>query len=161
MIEIKPIQYHQISDVKRVILEVALTIYKWEESLEEVIQRFEENGELSDIDEYETHYLEKQGIFLVATDRDQVIGSGAIQKISEGVCELRRLWLLKEYQGKGLGYRIFQELIEYARENEYKRMWLETDYEQKRAIGFYERIGFYRIPNYNDRNSDVYMEMKI
>jgi len=161
MIEVKPIQNKQIADVKRVILKTASNIYKWKETLDEVIKRFEESGELLDIDNFESYYFGNEGILLVGTNSSEVIGSGGIRRITDETCELKRLWLLEEYQGQGIGYQIFQKLHEFSKLNGYKRMWLETDSEQKRAIHFYEKIGFYRIENYNDRNSDVYMELEI
>jgi hypothetical protein len=38
MIEIKPIERHQIADVKNVILRVARNIYRWEANLEALME---------------------------------------------------------------------------------------------------------------------------
>lgn len=161
MIEIHPIKPTQIADAKRIIYEEAQIIFRWDKNLEELIQQFEKEGMLSDIDNFQTYYFDNRGTFLVATHKNRVIGTGAIHRIRDDVCELKRLWLSAEYQGKGIGYRIFRELIVFARSKGYKKMWLETDCMQERAIRFYESAGFYRIQSYNDRNSDVYMEMNI
>ena len=160
-IEVRPIERNQISAAKRVILTVGRRLYKWEETLEEIISQFDEKGELSDIDNYESHYVKQRGLFLVITDRDEVIGTGAIRRIDDSICELKRLWLLEKYQGEGIGYRVLQELIKFSQENGYKKIRLETDNEQERAIRFYQRVGFQNIEKYNNRNSDNYMEMEI
>jgi putative acetyltransferase len=160
-IEIKPIERNQIAVAKRVILTVGRKLYQWEETLEEIITQFDEKGELSDIDDYESHYTKQRGLFLVITDMDEVIGTGAIRRIDNSICELKRLWLLEKYQGKGIGYRILQELIKFAQANGYEKIRLETDNEQERAIRFYQSVGFQRIEKFNNRNSDNYMEMEI
>ena len=160
-IEIKPIKQHQVADAKRVILTVGRILYCWEATLEEIIKQFDEQGELSDIDDFQSSYFEKQGSFLVVTDNNRVIGTGAVRRIDDRVCELKRLWLLEAYQGKGIGFQVLQELIDFARSSGYTKMWLETDNRQERAIRFYRRVGFRDREKYNQRNSDVYMEMEI
>jgi putative acetyltransferase len=93
-------------------------------------------------------------------DQDQIIGTGAIRKIDDTVCELKRVWLLFEYHGKGLGYRMIQELLSFARAKGYQRIRLETDRNgQSRAFALYKRLGFYEIPRYSDNEDDVAMEM--
>ena len=160
-IEIKPIEGRQVVDAKRMILTVARKLYRWEAPLEEILEQFDDQGELADIDNFQSYYFERNGLFLVATDNSQVIGTGAVRRIDEGICELKRLWLLEKYQGNGIGYRVLGELINFARANGYTKMRLETDIEQERAIRFYKRVGFHDIEKYNNRNSDIYMEMEI
>jgi len=70
------------------------------------------------------------------------------------------LWLLTEYHGKGLGYRMTQELLRIARDMKYERIRLETDpIYQKPALEFYRRLGFYEIPRYSARTDEIAMEM--
>lgn len=161
MVEIKPIEQEQISDAKKVILTVGRELYQWEETIEEIQERFEKQGELSDIDNFQSHYFGNNGLFLVVTDDNRVVGTGAVRRLDESVCELKRLWLLEPYQGKGIGYRVLRELIKFAQGMRYKKICLETDHEQERAIRLYWKIGFQATAKYNDRNSDVYMEMDI
>ena len=161
MVEIKPIEGHQIADAKKVILTVGRQLYQWQETLDEIVERFDQLDELSDIDNFQSYYFGNRGLFLVVIDDNQVVGTGAVRRIDENVCELKRLWLLEPYQGKGLGYRVLQKLIKFAQEKGYKKISLETDHEQERAIRFYRKAGFQPTEKYNDRNSDVYMEMDI
>jgi GNAT superfamily N-acetyltransferase len=64
-------------------------------------------------------------------------------------------------KGKGLGYRMIQELLTFAKEAGYQRIVLETDpIHQKRAIEFYKGLGFYEILIPNARpEEDIQMEM--
>lgn len=162
MINIRPIQPDDIAPAKRVIYQVAHRLFHDARSLEESIADLEAQRRLQDMDNFESVYVENDGLFLVITDEDHVIGTGAIRKIDEETCELKRFWLLFEYHGKGLGYRMMQELLAFARQKGYARMRLETDHkEQGRAYKFYKGLGFYDIPRYGDNEDDVALEMML
>ena len=160
MIEIRRIKPDEWLTAKRVIYRVAHAIFNDPRPLEESIAYYESRHELKDMDDIQKSYFENGGIFLVMTENDQIICTGAIRKLEEDVCELKRLWLLIEYHGQGLGYRMLQELLTFAREKSYKRVWLETDpTAQSRAMEFYKRLGFYEISSYTDLGDEVAMEM--
>ena len=160
MIQIRSIQAQDVMPAKRVIYEVAHRLFHDPRPLEESIAALEAEARLRDMDDFQGTYFENDGIFLIITDQGRVIGTGAIRKIDDEICELKRFWLLFEYHGKGLGYRLMQELLAFAREKGYVRIRLETDRsEQSRAYTFYRRLGFYDIPRYGDNEDDVAMEM--
>ena len=115
--------------------------FKDQRPLDESIAYHESRGELKDMDDIQKNYFENGGIFLVLTEDDQIIGTGAIRQLENNICELKRLWLLTEYHGQKLGYRMLQELLSVAREMGYKSMRLETDpVFQIRAVHFYKRL---------------------
>jgi len=160
MIHIRPIRSDEIPLAKELIYRVAHLIFDDQRPLEESIAFYESRGELHDIDDLQESYFNKGGIFLVITDDDQIIGTGAVRKLDDEICELKRLWLLLEYHGQGLGYRMMQALFAFARAKNYQRMRLETDRAaQRRAFEFYKRLGFYEIPRYSDNEADVAMEI--
>jgi len=162
MIKIRQINPDEIPFAKQLIYRVAHQVFHDTRSLKESMAYYESQGQLHDIDDLQQTYFDNSGIFLVMTDDDQIIGTGAIRKIDEEICELKRLWLLFEYHGKGLGYRMMQELFAFAREKNYQRMRLETERgHQNRAFDFYKRLGFYEIPRYSDNEDDVAMEMTL
>ena len=143
MIEIRRIKQDESTAAKRVIYRVAREIFNDTRLLEEAIAFYESRGELKDMDDIQKNYFENGGVFLVMTENDQIICTGAIRKLEEGICELKRLWLLTEYHGRGLGYRMTQELLSFAREKKYQSIRLETSpVYQKRALEFYKRLGF-------------------
>ena len=160
MIEIRRIQPHEWSAAKRVVYRVAHAIFNDPRTLEESIAYYESKHELKDMDDIQKNYFESGGIFLVMLDEGQFICTGAIRNLKADICELKRLWLLTEYHSQGLGYRMLNELLAFAREKGYKRIWLETDpIAQSRAVEFYKRLGFYEIPGYSERHGEVAMEM--
>ena len=160
MIKIRQIEPDEIAAAKQLIYRVAHQVFHDTRPLEESIAYYEAQGQLHDMDDFQSMYTDNNGIFLVITDDDQIIGTGAIRKTDDEVCELKRLWLSFEYHGKGLGYRMMQELLSFARAKGYARMRLGTDQgHQNRAFDFYKRLGFYEIPRYGDNADDVAMEM--
>jgi putative acetyltransferase len=162
MIEIRRIQPDEWPAAKRVVYRVAHAIFNDPRTLDESIAYYESRHELKDMDDIQKNYFENGGIFLVMTENDQIICTGAIRKLEDETCELKRLWLLTEYHGQGLGYRMWQELLSFARAKGFKRIRLETDpVAQGRALNFYQRLGFYEIPGYTDRGDEVAMEMEL
>ena len=160
MIKIRHIEPHEVPLAKILIYRVAQRVFDDRRPLEESVSFFEAKGTLNDMDDIQRNYFDNDGIFLVMTNEEQLIGTGAIRKIDEEICELKRVWLMFEYHGKGLGYRIIQELLAFAREKGYQRIRLETDRDdQRRAYDLYKRLGFYEIPRYSDNEDDAAMEM--
>lgn len=161
MIIIRSIQPHEIPAARRVILTVAYGIFGWDGTLEESIRHFETSGDFTDMDDIETHYLHNGGQFLAAFDGDQLVGSGAIRRLDAETAELKRVWLLEQYQGKGIGYAMFGQLRVFARKQGYKKLRLQTSPQQARALAFYRRLGFRAIPCYNEDITEVSMELDL
>jgi putative acetyltransferase len=162
MIKIRRIKPDEVAIAKQLIYRVAHRVFRDTRPLGESMAHYESQGQLHDMDDLQRTYFNNNGIFLVMTDNDQIIGTGAIRKIDDEICELKRLWLSFEYHGKGLGYRLMQELFAVAREKNYQRMRLETDRgHQNRAFDFYKRLGFYEIPRYSDNEDDIAMEITL
>jgi putative acetyltransferase len=154
MIEIKKIQRHQVAEVEQVILSVCHEI--WQLPLE-VIRCYDA---MSDLDDISLNYFESNGTFLVIIDNGAVVGSGAIRRVNDDICELKRLWLLKEYRGLGLGRKMTQILIDFAKFANYKivRLDLVDQQKQSQAINLYKCFDFYFIERYNDSSANIFME---
>jgi len=162
MIQIRPILAEEIRAAKHVILKVAHGIFGWDGgALEDSIRYFEASDEFEDMDNFQAVYFDRDGLFLVILDSDTVIGSGAIRKIDMEIAELKRMWLLKDYHGQGIGYRVVQQLFDFARAKGYKRVYLQTSPEQRRAIHFYQKVGFQEIPSYNDDEGEISMAIDL
>lgn len=163
MIQIRRIEPHEWLSAKRLVYRVAYDIFKETRPLEEMIADFDSRGTLDDLLDIQQNYFENGGIFLVTTQNREIIGTGAIRKLEGKTCELKRLWLLNEHHGQGLGFRMMQELLSFARAHGYKRMRLETDaVAQSRAVEFYKRLGFHEIPIPNATpGEDIMMEMEL
>lgn len=156
MIEIRPIQQHQIEQAKQIVTTVSLEI--WQDILtEEDVRRYDS---MSDIQNVRSHYFGNSGVFLVLMDNERVVGTGAIRKLDAETCELKRMWFLKEYRRQGWGWKMAQMLFEFARQVGYRKVRLDLANEerQQQALKFYKRLGFYPIERYNDSLCDVFIE---
>ena len=158
---LQPIRQEQIAEAKRLIVTVARNIYRWSASVDEMLRHFAARGELSDMDDIQANYLDQGGLFLAVMHDGRLIGTGALRRLDADTAELKRLWLLEAYHGQGIGFRVMQELLTFARASGYARIVLQTDYEQTRAIRFYTRLGFMPIPPYREDAGDVYMALPL
>lgn len=161
MITIRPIRADEIPAARRVILSVAYNIYGWNGSLEDSIHHFEASGEFKDMDNFQAYYFDNNGLFLAILDDDRLVGSGAIRKLDAEIAELKRVWLLEPYHGKGIGYRVINHLFDFARGHGYKHILLQTSPEQVRAFAFYQKVGFREIPCYNDKREEISMTIDL
>jgi putative acetyltransferase len=151
--EIRPIEVHQIEEAQNVISTVGQEI--WGLSKEHLYHY----DTLQDVQNVQEHYFNNQGTFLVLLDGEQVVGTGAVRRLDDEVCELKRMWFLKPYRGQGFGLQMVQMLLDFAG-TQYKRIRLDLADEEKQpqAMNFYKRLGFYPIERYNEGPCQVFME---
>ena len=160
MTNIRPIKPEEVTTARWLIYYVAHEIFNDTRPLEESIAYYDARGVLEEMDDVQKSYFDDDGTFLVMVDGDQIIGTGAIKKWNNEICEVKRLWFLKEYRGKGLGYQMTMELLSFARRKGYKRVRLETDaVAQSQALNFYKRLGFYEIPRYSQNDDETALEL--
>ena len=56
--------------------------------------------------------------------------------------ELKRLYVLKEFHGKGIAQQLMDFIISYAGEHQYEVVWLGVGEHNYRAQQFYKKYGF-------------------
>jgi putative acetyltransferase len=96
-----------------------------------------------DLDNIEDSYANNFGIFDVVVNPDgTIIASTGLFRVNKTTCELRKMYLLKEYRGMGLGKFLLDHSIGAAERLGYKKIVLETASVLKEAIGLYEKYGF-------------------
>lgn len=89
---------------------------------------------------------EGRGAFLIATKSGTPVGCGAVRRIDERTGEIKRMYVLPEGRGQGIGRAVLDALEAEARKLGLSRLVLETGERQPEAIAVYERAGFRRIP---------------
>lgn len=108
----------------------------------------------ADLADIESFYAGDNGFFnVLIDDSGKIIGTVAIHRTEEDLCELRKMYLASEARGGGLGKRILDHAIERAREMGFCRMWLETADSLRAAHRLYEAYGFrpYEAPHQSAR----------
>ncbi len=100
----------------------------------------EKDADLFDI---EASYLAPGGMFEVAETADgALVGTVGFIPIDEGVCELRKMYLIPTARGCGLGRLLLTRAIDQARAAGFRRMVLETHSALTNAQRLYIRNGF-------------------
>jgi putative acetyltransferase len=77
-----------------------------------------------------------------------VVGGAGIfptENLPNGTCELVKLYLHKDARGTGLGKELLNTAMQWAKENGYTQVYLESMPELSKAVTIYENVGFKRI----------------
>lgn len=90
---------------------------------------------------------------IVAFHNTQPVGCGCIKHRDEGTVEIKRMFIKKEYRGKGISKELLSELEKWAIQLGYNNAVLETGLLQPESIGLYTGMDYEPIPNY-----EPYME---
>ncbi len=89
--------------------------------------------------------LDGESKVVVAYMNNIPAGCGAIKKYSEGIAEIKRMFVKPEFRGRGLGKNILKELELWAKELKYSECVLETGKKMEDAVRLYRK---FRIRNY-------------
>lgn len=93
-------------------------------------------------------YGPPRGCLLLARSNREPAGCIAVRSKGETVCEMKRLYIRTSYRGVGLGRRLVEAAIGYARQSGYSQMVLDTLPSMTEAQTLYESFGFREIESY-------------
>lgn len=98
------------------------------------------NGRHIDTADVEKHYMQN-GCFWCLFDNHVLIGTVAVRTIDfeNKILELKRMFVLPEYQGKGYGGQLLKQAIDYAKEQKFSSICLDTRNELAIARSIYIR----------------------
>ena len=101
------------------------------------------------------------GCLLLAEQGNKIIGCVALRKISDTICEMKRMYIRPKFRGRGFGKKLAYSVIAKARKMGYRRMRLDTIAFMKEAITLYQSLGFIEIPpyRYNPMEGAKFMEL--
>lgn len=85
---------------------------------------------------------------VVAYVGGEAVGCGAFRDHTNGVAEIKRMFVHITYRGQGVASRILRELEIWTSEENYQACVLETGFNQPEAISLYTKSGYSRIDNY-------------
>lgn len=102
-------------------------------------------------------------LFLGAYLDDELAGCGAVKIMSDDGLygEIKRVYVLEAYRGRGVSKLLMQALEAYLVEQKIPLARLETGISQPEALGLYEKLGYqYRAPfaSYQLDPLSVFME---
>jgi putative acetyltransferase len=109
-------------------------------------------------------YVPPGGRLLLAYNNNRLAGCVALRRLDEQTCEMKRLFVRKEFRGQGLGRQLIAAIIQEAKQIGYEHMRLDTlPPKMNDAIGLYRSYGFREIEPYyrNPVPGALFMEMDL
>lgn len=76
------------------------------------------------------------------------VGCGAFKIVEDKTVEVKRMYVKPTSRGKHIATRILNELEEWARQEQFDTIILETSKTMEPAVNLYQRNGYIVIPNY-------------
>jgi putative acetyltransferase len=104
----------------------------------------------------ETHGLRPQDLndpdftFVMARIGGAAVGCGALRRLAPDVGEVKRMFVLPDFRGRGVARRILEALESRARALQHDSVCLETGIGQPEAIGLYKSAGYRQIPGFGE-----------
>lgn len=93
-------------------------------------------------------YAQPAGRLFFAEIDGQAAGCVGVRPFSEGICEMKRLYVDPARRGHGVGRALALAAIKAAREIGYKRLLLSTLPNMRMAVKLYRELGFTEAPAY-------------
>jgi len=109
-----------------------------------------------DLDDIAAAYA--NGVFLVAWQNREIVGTGAFRPWSDDTVEIVRMSVKRENRRQGIGREILAALCHAAYQRGYRRAILETTARWHGVIAFYQAFGF-EITHY--ASGDVYFALNL
>lgn len=112
----------------------------------------------------ELDLIPDQRMYWVATESGKVVGYSGVAVIDD-FADVATIAVAKDFQRKGIGTKLFQQILDYAKDHEVHRVFLEVRTNNKTAIEMYKKYGFEIVaerPNYYGPALDAYvMELEV
>ena len=108
-------------------------------------------------------YASPRGCILLAEAAQGYAGCVALRPLQDKICEMKRLYVIPEYQGRGIGRALAGSVIGEARKKGYQKMRLDTVESMKAAQRLYVSLGFETIEAYcyNPLDNPSFMELEL
>lgn len=118
-------------------------------------------GKDSDLKNIKENYKNSGGEFWVIYRDKKIIGTIGLRKVKDKIGELKRFYVLPEFQGEGYGKFLLETILKAARKK-YEYLRLDTTKKSERAIYLFKKYDFYEIERYNDDPyAEIFMERKL
>lgn len=104
----------------------------------------------------------RAAFFLAVAPGGEPVGTVAVRPLTGDTCELKRMYIRPAYRGQGLGRRLLDTALEFARQAGYQCMKLDSRPDLTAALGLYRKSGFHPCPDYNgNQRAGVFLEREL
>ncbi len=90
-------------------------------------------------------FISERSHYFIAEYQGEILGGAGINLLTgeaDAICELQRMFLKKTARGKGIGKKLMELCLAFAKEKNFNICYLETFPALKEAIALYEKTGF-------------------
>jgi ribosomal protein S18 acetylase RimI-like enzyme len=106
------------------------------------------DGFSAELQSLSTVYRLPHGTFYVATKGKNYVGCAGWRRFEPGIAEVKRMFVVPQYSGQGIGRMLLEQVIAAARAHNMTRLRLEVLTSSTAAIALYRRLGFKEIAHY-------------
>lgn len=116
------------------------------------------------LDHPKSHIVDKGGEIFFGLYDEVVAGTAALIHRGPGTFELAKMGVSPIYKGKGIGQKLMEHSIDFARQKGCKTVYLESNRSLAPALALYKKYGFEEValdPNTPYERCDIKMELKL
>jgi putative acetyltransferase len=110
-----------------------------------------------DVINVEECYFQTGGEFWVVEYEEQIVGTAGYYPIKRGfkAVEVRKMYLLPSFRGRGLGKYLLTLLEINIRQKGYQEIWIETATILKQAVKLYQNYGYQSATGVETKRCDL------
>lgn len=169
-IEIKKVTINELDQLQKIGRQTFYQTFASDNSEENMSKYLDEGFSVAKLT---TELNDKNAEFYFASLDNNVIGylkinfgQSQTELKDDKAVEIERIYVLKEYHGKGVGQLLLRQAIKIARQKNAEYVWLGVWEENPRAINFYKKNGFVEFDKHifklgNDEQTDIMMKLKL
>lgn len=91
---------------------------------------------------FEEYKQKGSKFWIVIDDKKEVVGTIGALRISDREIKMNSLYVKEEYRKLGIAKKLYELLIDFAKQQGYQQVTLRTFFKFVNAIHFYEKMGF-------------------
>lgn len=107
--------------------------------------------------------IDKGGEVFFARINGDIVGTAALLKYDDKTYELAKMAVTEKAQGRQIGKKLAEAVINKARDNNADVLFLESNTKLTQAMGLYKKLGFQMVENNSSKyeRSTIKMELKL
>jgi len=170
MIEIVPALPKDIEMLRRISIETQVDTFAADNAPDHMEAYLKEAYEPV---KFEREFYEPDSIYCIAWEGSEPAGflrlrvtNEAEEYLGKNAIELQRLYVMRAFQGKKVGFMLMQHAIDYSRHKKFEWLWLGVWEHNIKAQEFYKKVGFQHFSNHvfwmgPDPQNDWLMKLKL